>query len=427
METASVSLGDSTASVQRDAAAVHDDLVVQRDRSEFLKRVVRSAGWHYLGALTFVGAALVATLLVQHFFPYPFLFLFFAAVMASAWFGGTQAGLFAVLVSTLVVEYFFVPPFYSFVINATDTTYFAAFVACALVASWISASKRKSELALKDARDLLEMRVAMRTAELVRSNSELRRSIEDHRKAEQALIRSQAELAHLSRVLTMGELTTSIAHEINQPLAAVVTYGHACVEWLSSKEPNIDEARQSAERIIQDGTRAGAVLGRIRAAFKKEGPARECVDMNEVIQELTIFLRSEAIRNHISLRTELAPELPRVIGDRVQLQQVLLNLAVNGMDAMRIMNGKAGAKELLIRSQVAPEDQVRIFVEDSGVGLTPEMAEKIFNPFFTTKPQGIGMGLSISRSIVESHAGRLWAEPRASGGASFQFVIPIGS
>jgi len=247
--------------------------------------------------------------------------------------------------------------------------------------------------------------------------------IEERHKAEGALMKTQAELAYLSRVLSMGELTASIAHEINQPLAAVVAHGHACQGWLSADPPNLEKARQTTERIIQDGTRAGAVLGRIRALFKKEPPAKDWLDMNEVIQDLAIFLRDEAARRRVSIRTELASGLPKVKGDRVQLQQVVLNLIMNGMDAMTATAGRA--KELLIRSGKENSTEIMVRIEDCGVGLNSETAEKIFDPFFTTKPQGIGMGLTISRSIVESHRGRLWATPRPSGGAVFQFTIPI--
>ena len=362
---------------------------------------IRSLLQHYGVALFAVGAALVSTLLLQGFFPYPFLFLFFGAVMASAWFGGPGPGLCAVLLSVVVVDYFFVPPFHSFSVSASAGAYFAAFVACALVASWVSSSKKKSELALKQGLDQLEVRVSERTAELMKT---------------------QAELAHLSQVLSMGELTASIAHEINQPLTAVVTHGHACVEWLSANPPNLEKTRQTVERIIQDGTRAGAVLLRIRALFNKEAPAKHWFDMNEVIHEMTVFLRDEATRRGVSIRTDLVPGLPKVKADRVQLQQVMLNLMVNGMDAVAETTGRP--KELLICAQ---EESTKLIVrvEDSGVGLDGETVEKIFNPFFTTKAHGVGMGLSISRSIIESHGGHLWAVPRPSGGAIFQFTLPI--
>jgi C4-dicarboxylate-specific signal transduction histidine kinase len=351
-------------------------------------------------ALLSVSAAFVSTMLLQHLFPYPFLFLFFGAVMASAWFGGTAAGLFAVLLSTAVVAYYFVPPFYSWTISATAEAYFVSFVVCALVASWVSSSKKKSEEALRQTRDQLEIRVSERTAELMKT---------------------QAELAHLSRVLSMGELTASIAHELSQPLTAVVAHGNACVEWLSAAPPNLEKARQTAERIVRDGTRAGAVLSRIRALFKKEAPAKDWFDLNEAIHELTIFLRDEALRHHISIRTDLAPDLPKIKADRVQLQQVVLNLMMNGMDAMAEVTG---ARDLIVSSR-QENSAVLVTVEDCGFGLDAEAAGKIFDPFFTTKSHGIGMGLSISRSIVESHEGRLWALPRPSGGAIFQFTLPI--
>jgi C4-dicarboxylate-specific signal transduction histidine kinase len=351
-----------------------------------------------------VAAAFISTLSIQHLFPYPFLFLFFGAVMVSAWFGGMGAGIFAVLISTVLVDYFFLPPFYSFSVSTTAEAYFGAFVACALVASWLSSSKRQSEVALKEARDELEIRVSERTAELMKT---------------------QADLAHLSQVLSMGELTASIAHEINQPLTAVVTNGHACVEWLSADPPKFDKALQTAQRIIEDGTRAGAILSRIRALFKKEAVARDWVDINEVIQELTVFLRNETLRRGVSIRENLAPKLPKVTADRVQLQQVVLNLIMNGLDAMDGSNNNP--KELAISSGLEGTSEIRVQVEDRGTGLDPEIADKIFDPFFTTKSQGIGMGLAISRTIIESHEGRLWASPRSEGtGSVFQFTLPVG-
>jgi signal transduction histidine kinase len=360
-------------------------------------------------ALLFVTAALAPTLLLQHLFPYPFLFLFFAAVMASAWFGGTIPGLFSVLLSTLLVDYFFVPPYYSFSINTTDGSYFGAFVTCSLVASWASSSMKKNGDALVAARDQLEIRVAERTTELHKSVRELRET--------------ERQLAHLSRFLTMGELTASIAHEISQPLTAVVTYGHACLEWLSAAPPNLPEARQAVERVIEDGTRAGSVLRSIRSHFKKEPPAKDWLDISQLLEGLIIFVRDEAARQHISIRTDFASALPMIQGDQVQLQQVALNLIKNGIEAMRGI--ERGPRELLIRSMKEGESSILVLVEDSGVGLSEEVAGKIFEPFFTSKPSGIGMGLPISRSIIEAHGGRLWAEPRAAGGAVFKFTIPV--
>jgi len=349
--------------------------------------------------------ALLASLGIQHLFdfPYPFLFLFFGAVMVSAWIGGMGAGLFAVLLSTLSVDYFFVPPFYSWQISTTAETYFVAFVLCALVASWISSAKKRSEEALQEARDQLEIKVSERTA---------------------ALMQTQADLARLSRALSMGELTASIAHEISQPLTAVVTNGDACLQWLSANPPNLEKARQSTEKIVQDGTRAGAVVARIRALFKKEEPVKDWVNVNETIQELVEFLRHEASSRQVSIGTQLIPALPLVNVDRVQLQQVVLNLVMNAMDALAGARGKES--EIVIRSTTRGENEILVSVEDCGPGLNPDTTDKIFDPFFTTKPQGIGVGLSISRSIIESHEGRLWSSPNPNGGAIFQFTLPMG-
>ena len=393
------------------------------EASKRFSKLVRTVIRPYGTAIVLVALAFALTFVFRYFFPYPVLFLFFAAVMVSAWFGGTGAGLFAVLLSTLVTDYFFVPPFNSFVVDATYISYFGAFVVCALVANWVSTSKRKSEEALREARDHLELNVAERTAELEKSNTDLRRAMREHEEARQALRQTQTELAHLSRALTMGELTSSIAHEINQPLTAVVAHSHACLEWLSADPPNVAKARQTVNSILRDGTRAGRVLGRIRALFSKQAQTSDWIDMNEVILELTVFFRDEAMWRQVAIRTDLSRDLPRLKGDRIQLQQVVLNLMMNGLDAMQ--NRPIGSKELVIRSMQETPTEITIRVEDSGVGLSPQVADKIFDPFFTTKSQGIGMGLSISRSIIEAHHGRLWASARPSGGAIFQFTLPL--
>jgi PAS domain S-box-containing protein len=232
----------------------------------------------------------------------------------------------------------------------------------------------------------------------------------------------QAELAHINRVTTMGELAGSIAHEIKQPIAAAHTSADACLRWLGRDQPDIKKAQEAISRIIQDVTRASEIINRIRVLFKKGEPEREWVDVNEVIREMVSLMSSEAGRRAISIHTELTPELPKVRVDRVQLQQVFMNLMLNGIDAINEGNV---AGDLTIKSQGNPDGHVLISVSDTGIGLPPERADKVFDTFFTTKPQGTGMGLSISRSIIESHGGHLWATGNSDRGATFQFTIPV--
>jgi C4-dicarboxylate-specific signal transduction histidine kinase len=232
---------------------------------------------------------------------------------------------------------------------------------------------------------------------------------------------AQADLAHLSRVTTMGELTASLAHEIKQPISAAATSAKACLLWLGRDEPEVGKARESASRMVKDVERAADIISRVSLLFKKGALHRELVDVNELIREMIVLLRGEASRYSISIRIELAETLPKVMADRVQLQQVFMNLMLNGIDAMKEMSR---GSELTIKSEVG-DGQLLISVSDTGVGLHPEQAEQIFEAFFTTKNSGTGMGLPISRSIIESHGGRLWAAAGASGrGTTFKFALP---
>jgi signal transduction histidine kinase len=224
--------------------------------------------------------------------------------------------------------------------------------------------------------------------------------------------------------MTMGELTALIAHEINQPLAAVVTNANACLRWLMGPIPNLDEAREALARIVRDGNRASDVIGRIRALVKKSGTEKASLDLNEVIQEVVGLVQSEIQKSGVTLQMELADDLPQILGNRVQLQQVILNLVMNGIEAMDTVTDRP--REILIRSCEHESDQLLIAVQDSGVGIDSQNLEKIFDAFYTTKPQGMGMGLAISRSIVENHGGRLWAVPNDSPGATFQFTLDVG-
>jgi PAS domain S-box-containing protein len=254
--------------------------------------------------------------------------------------------------------------------------------------------------------------------------SKLARDITERKRAEEALRQAQTDLAHASRLTTMGEFTASLAHEVKQPIAAAVTDANTCVRWITRDEPDLEEAREAAWRIVKNAKRAAEIINRVHLLFKKGTPQQELVDVNEVAREMIVLLGDEASRHSISVRTELAEDLPNVIGDRVQLQQVLMNLIVNGIDAMHDVDGP---RELIIQSQRGEDGQVLISVSDTGVGLPLQQADKIFNAFFTTKTQGTGMGLRISRSIIESHGGRLWAADNSPCGATFQFTLPAAT
>ncbi len=240
------------------------------------------------------------------------------------------------------------------------------------------------------------------------------------REERERLRQAQADLAHINRVTTMGELTASLAHEIRQPISAAVTNAKTCLRWLGRDKPDVVEAAEAASRLVKDVTRAADIIGRISSLFKKDALQRELVDVNELIREMIVLLRSEANRYSISIRTELAEDVPKVMADRVQLQQVFMNLMLNGIDAMKETNG---GSELAIKSE-ADDGQLLISVSDTGVGLPPEQADQIFRAFFTTKENGTGMGLPISRSIIESHGGRLWFTGNSGRGATFQFTLP---
>jgi PAS domain S-box-containing protein len=230
----------------------------------------------------------------------------------------------------------------------------------------------------------------------------------------------QADLAHLSRVTTMGELTASLAHEIRQPITAAATDAKTCLRWLGRDIPDLAEARDAASRMVKDVARAADIISRISLLFQKGATQRELVDVNEVIREMFVLLYSEANRYSIPMRTELAEDLPKVMADRVQLQQVFMNLMLNGIEAMK---GTTGGRELTIKSE-GGDAQLLISVSDTGVGLPPVQADQIFSAFFTTKDNGTGMGLPISRSIIESHGGRLWAVDNSGPGTTFQFTLP---
>ncbi len=480
----------------------------------------------------FVLLAFLWTIPFQHSIAYPFPFLFLGAVMGSAWFGGIVSGFIAVVSSTLLIDYFLVPPLYSLSIAGLSKSFFAAFTVCAFATMLVVASRRRSERAIREARDQLEARVEERTAELRQSNLELEESgrrlrmladaipqqmwsagpdgtldysnqhlvdslgapltgpltdalprilhpvderlvrhawnsaladegpfeiearirmadgawrwflirgipqrsvdgrltrwfgihidMELQHRAQQGLIEAHDELSRSAQTLSLGEMAASIAHELNQPLTAVVTHAYACREWLTAG--NHEKASATAERIVEESTRAGAVVKRVRALFRSDTPMRHVTDVNRLVLDLVQLLRDDAARHNATIRLRLGDRIPAVELDPIQVQQVLLNLAHNAMDAMDTL---PGPRELTIRTQREDASHVRLTVEDRGPGIASDTSARIFDPFFTTKPQGMGMGLAICRSIVESHDGRIWVEPATPQGTAFHFTLQV--
>jgi C4-dicarboxylate-specific signal transduction histidine kinase len=362
---------------------------------------------HYGIALVSVAAALGLTRIFVHFdLPQPFTALALSAIAITFWYGGTGPGILATFFSMFVRGFFFAPE----VNGPSRALYDLVFLVFALLMTQVAR-----------ARNNLAVRVAERTAQLTRANDSLKVEIAERKQAEEAVRQAQAELAHVNRVTTLGELTASLAHEVNQPIAAAVTDANTCLRWLTRDHPDLEEARAAAARVVKDAARAAEIISQVRLLFKKSAPERQLIDVNDVIPNMIVLLRSEATRYEISVRAELAADLPRVIGDRVQLQQVIMNLVTNSVDAMKDVNG---TRELVIRSQRTENEEVLVSVLDTGVGLPQQHANQIFNAFFTTKSHGTGLGLRISRSIVESHGGRLWAADNSPRGASFNFTLP---
>jgi signal transduction histidine kinase len=332
----------------------------------------------------------------------------------SAWFGGFRPGLVAVALSVLAFDYFFLPPTFSLEPNVNELPRLVLFAMAALLVGLLSAAQRSATESLRQARDSLAVKV-----------QELERASAERDQAQGALHQAQAELAHVTRLTTMGELTASIAHEVGQPLTGVINNANACLGLLPDEAPNLEEVREALTEIIDDADRASAIITRIRQLSKRAPIEKSLLDLRDVVNDVLALARYESGTRRITIRTELPSDLPLVSGDRVQLQQVLLNLVVNGMDAMSAV--EESRRVLIIRTGRESQNgvpAVLLCVKDAGAGLKPEEMDRLFEAFYTTKPEGMGMGLAISRSIVETHGGRLWAEPNQGPGATFLFSLP---
>ena len=376
----------------------------------------------YVVAALSVGIATVITLalgsVIQHTAT-----LFFCSVMLSSWCGGIWPGFLAALLSVVAIDYYFIPPLYALGIGPEEAPDMIAFAATALFISWLNGNQKRAKESLSRARDEPNSKVRERTGELERANQQLKSEIAEREAAEEGLIRAQTDIARITRITTMGAFAASIAHELNQPLGSIVTSGEACLRWLAGKPPNLDEARQAVAAIIRDGTRASNVLVRIRGLLSRGERLRERSDINEVIREVIALSENELRRNAISLQTEMAEGLPHVVVDRVLIQQVVLNLIINAVEAMRAVSDRA--RVLRIRTKEQPSGSIVVLIQDSGVGVDSEHSSRMYEAFYTTKPEGIGMGLTISRSILEAHSGRLWAVANDEPGSTFCFALPI--
>jgi C4-dicarboxylate-specific signal transduction histidine kinase len=354
-------------------------LVKRADQFEFW----RSAGICVVGSVSMVLLAYGCFLLKFDLAAAGFSLLIFTAVLSLI--GRFLSSIILSFVAVECLSYFFMPPIFNFRVDRTeDIVVLAAFLTTSMIITGLAARTR--------------------------------------RLANEELLKTRAALARFSRVATLGELTASIAHEVNQPLASVVSSGNACLRWLAAEPPNIEKASHAANRIIRDANRASEVVQRVRGLVKNLPPQKSLLDINEAILEITVLSRQEIQQNQVLVRTELADDLPLVWADRIQLQQVVLNLVANAIEALKTV--EEGPRFLWFSTQKSKPNEVVASVGDNGPGLDKEKLEDIFQAFYTTKSEGMGMGLAISRSIIETHGGRLWAAPRAPRGVTFQFTLP---
>jgi C4-dicarboxylate-specific signal transduction histidine kinase len=372
-----------------------------------------------------VAAAVILSKALDHYWHSdPFVSLLLLSIIFSAWVGGFGPGLLAVILSILAFDYYFLPPKSSLSVDLSSMPRLVLFSVNSLLVCLLVAAQRRATESVRRARDDL----AVKVEELKTANTALRAENIERKRAEEALRQAQADLARISRVTTMGELTASIAHEVNQPLTAVVNNANASISLLPNDVPNLEEIREALTEIIDDANRASDVIARVRLLVKKTPAEKSLLDLKDVIQDVLALARYESTTRRITIQTDQSKDLPTISGDRVQLQQVLLNLVVNGMDAM---NQVEEAKRVIIicvrRETQDGMPAVLLSVQDAGTGFKPGEMDRLFEAFYTTKPNGIGMGLAISHSIIEAHGGRLWAEPNQGAGATFKFSLPAAT
>lgn len=375
---------------------------------------------------TSIGAVLVTTAL-REIYPRVPADLIYCATIFSAWFGGTGPGLLAALISSVAIGFNFIPPpAYSASSGSAEIPRLIIISLGVFFVSWISGRQRQMELLLERARDELEEKVQDRTAELRRTNDELQAEIIERKSAEEALQIMQAELAHVSRVTMMGELTASIAHEVNQPLGAIMNYANACRRLLATHREEKAGIDAALSKIVEDAHRASDVITRIRALAKKQPTEKTSTAVGVLIADVVAIANYEMRARGVAVRVDLATNLPPIQVDRIQLQQVLLNLIINGSEAMESMPPPQRIIEISARSGGSGDvPALLVHVRDYGPGINPADEDRLFVPFYSTKARGLGLGLPISRSIIEAHGGRLSLVPSEGAGAAFQVLLPV--
>jgi C4-dicarboxylate-specific signal transduction histidine kinase len=352
------------------------------------------------------------------------LFFFFAAVVVTAWYAGAGPGWVSVFLSALAVGHYFVPPVMGVAEEGFSwfAAFFVSFIICGAVTNAVSVRQRRVEHMLRRSREELEERVRAHTQELRQINDRLIAEMIERIRAETTLRQTQTELARSARMMNLAELAASIAHEVNQPLTAVVANGEAARNWMRRSPPAIAEARESIEAVVTAGVRAAQIIARIRGLITKSIPRQTVIDVNSVVSEVLNLAGGDLARRNIITKCRLAPALPSIIGDRVQLQQMLLNLINNASDAMADITDRQ--RELVIATRMRGEARVSITVEDSGHGLAEADTSAIFQAFYSKKQGGMGIGLSVCRTVVESHGGSIRAMARLPHGAILEVDLP---
>ena len=376
----------------------------------------------YAPAVALVAGALLLTLILQHVQQKPpSLFLFYVAIVGAAWIGGRGPGLLAAALSGPAGLYFNTGALHGYVLSVDSVILSASFLTCAVAGGALNAWRLSNAEGLRKSHRALEIKAL----ELQYANERLRAQIANREHAERALRETQSELMRIERLTTMGQLTASIAHEVKQPLTAIIANASSCARWLDRATPDIAEARAAALRIVRDGERANEVIGHIRALTRRGAAQHSDLNVGDAIASVLALTANELEANGVRVRVCLPPSMPPIKGDRIQLQQLFLNLIMNAIEAMAQM--PVAARSLSVQGRT-DADQITLTIADSGCGLAPDVARNLFQAFTTNKPNGMGLGLSICRTIVETHGGTIEAGPAAAcRGAAFTIALPLST